>query len=156
MKHIKKIEKFPMDKKAGIRETREFDLGRFSEEEGRGADDWGWENSVQYPEDENELINLDDQYYIDDEDEEEFEDDEIERRIWGDEIVEKKGGSHKEMSYEDSGLKNPKKADLDKSGKISEYERRRGKAIEKAIEEKEKEKISESGGRIKKFTNFKK
>jgi hypothetical protein len=32
-----------------------------------------------------------------------------------------------------SGLKNPKKADLNKDGKLSKYEKRRGKAIEKAM-----------------------
>lgn len=32
-----------------------------------------------------------------------------------------------------SGLKNPKKADLNKDGKLSKYEKRRGRAIEKAM-----------------------
>ena len=39
----------------------------------------------------------------------------------------------KEMDYEKSGLKNPKKADLDKNKDISGYEQKRGKAIEKSI-----------------------
>ena len=32
-------------------------------------------------------------------------------------------------------LKNPEKADLDDDGKLSKYEKRRGKAIEKAMQE---------------------
>ena len=38
-------------------------------------------------------------------------------------------------------LKNPKKADLDKDGKLSDYEEARGKAIEKSIE---KDKVNET------------
>ena len=38
-------------------------------------------------------------------------------------------------------LKNPKKADLDKDGKLSDYEKARGKAIEKSIE---KDKVNET------------
>ena len=33
----------------------------------------------------------------------------------------------------DTKLKNPKKADLDKSGDLSSYEKKRGKAIEKSM-----------------------
>jgi len=39
----------------------------------------------------------------------------------------------KEMDYSKSGLKNPKKADLDKNKDISKYEQKRAKAIEKSI-----------------------
>ena len=35
-------------------------------------------------------------------------------------------------------LKNPKKADLDKDGKLSSYEKKRGMAIEKEIEKRQK------------------
>lgn len=38
------------------------------------------------------------------------------------------------VSYKKSGLKRPKKADLNGDGKLTEYEIRRGKAIETAIE----------------------
>ena len=37
-------------------------------------------------------------------------------------------------------LKNPKKADLDKDGKLSSYEKRRGMAIEKSMKEKKAKK----------------
>lgn len=37
---------------------------------------------------------------------------------------------------EDEDLENPEKADLDKDGKLSSYEKKRGKAIEKATKEK--------------------
>jgi len=39
-----------------------------------------------------------------------------------------------EVSYDDSGLENPKAADISKDGDISDYELKRGKAIEKAID----------------------
>jgi hypothetical protein len=38
------------------------------------------------------------------------------------------------MTYKKSKLKRPKKADLNKDGKISSYERKRGRAIEKSME----------------------
>ena len=38
-----------------------------------------------------------------------------------------------EISYEKSGLKNPKKADLDKNKGINSYEQKKGKAIEKSM-----------------------
>lgn len=53
------------------------------------------------------------------------------------EVVEVDEKKKNEVSYEKSGLKNPKKADLDKNKKISEYEKSRGKAIEDSIEDKE-------------------
>ena len=42
----------------------------------------------------------------------------------------------KNNSYKKSGLKNPKKADLNKDKKISGYEKKRGKAIEDSIDKK--------------------
>ena len=46
-------------------------------------------------------------------------------------------------------LKNPKKADLDKDGKLSDYEKTRGAAIEKAMDkDKVKEDLFKKGGRI--------
>ena len=46
-------------------------------------------------------------------------------------------------------LKNPKKADLDKDGKLSDYEKTRGAAIEKAMDkDKVKEDLLKKGGRI--------
>lgn len=50
------------------------------------------------------------------------------------ELVEKKS-----TTYKKSGLKNPKKADLNKDGKISDYESKRGKAIEKSIQKEKKD-----------------
>lgn len=47
----------------------------------------------------------------------------------GDKVNEKK---EKEVSFKKSGLKEPKKADLNKNKKISSYEEARGKAIDKA------------------------
>ena len=44
------------------------------------------------------------------------------------------GREIKRLKKED--LKDPKKADLDKDGKISSYEKKRGEAIEKSIEDK--------------------
>lgn len=43
----------------------------------------------------------------------------------------------KEVSYKDSGLDKPKKADLDKDKKISEYELKRGKAIQRRMRKNE-------------------
>jgi hypothetical protein len=62
------------------------------------------------------------------------------------------GEAKKEKTYKKSGLKNPKKADFDKNKKISEYEGKRGKAIEDSIDKKggkgltaeQKEKLSPS------------
>lgn len=50
--------------------------------------------------------------------------------------------SEKEDKKDDkkSTLKNPKAADLNKDGKISKYEEKRGKAIQDAIEKKKEEK----------------
>lgn len=50
--------------------------------------------------------------------------------------------SEKEDKKDDkkSTLKNPKAADLNKDGKISKYEEKRGKAIQNAIEKKKEEK----------------
>lgn len=61
----------------------------------------------------------------------------------------------------DSDLKNPDKADLNKDGKLSEYEKKRGKAIEDAIEKDKKDKGDEKGDDVeltdaqkKKIINF--
>ena len=43
----------------------------------------------------------------------------------------------REKKAEGGSLKNPEKADLDKDGKISDYEQARGEAIEKSMEERE-------------------
>jgi hypothetical protein len=48
----------------------------------------------------------------------------------------------KEMSYKDSGLDKPKKADLDKDKKISEYELKRGKAIQRRMRKNESATLS--------------
>jgi len=55
----------------------------------------------------------------------------------------KRGGPHKGLFESEEleekkgkkkpGLKNPKKADLNKDGKLSSYEKKRGKAIEKSM-----------------------
>jgi hypothetical protein len=53
-------------------------------------------------------------------------------------------------SYKKSGLKNPEKADLNKDKKISGYEKKRGKAVQDAVEEEKEEKSSkkeEKGGK---------
>ncbi len=42
----------------------------------------------------------------------------------------------RKVSYKKSGLKEPKKADLDKDGKLGEWELARGKAIQKAMAKK--------------------
>lgn len=55
--------------------------------------------------------------------------------ILEEQIFEKKG-----TSYKKSGLKNPKKADLDKDKKISPYEKARGKAIQKSVQSEKEEK----------------
>lgn len=48
-------------------------------------------------------------------------------------MVEESKKEVKEMDHTKSGLKDPKKADLDKNKDISKYEQKRGKAIEKSI-----------------------
>ena len=50
----------------------------------------------------------------------------------------------REQKAEGGSLKNPEKADLDKDGKISDYEQARGEAIEESIEE-EREGMQEGG-----------
>ena len=42
-------------------------------------------------------------------------------------------------------LKNPKKADLNKDGKLSSYEKRRGMAIEKAMAQQNRVKMKNGG-----------
>ena len=42
-------------------------------------------------------------------------------------------------------LKNPKKADLDKDGKLSSYEKKRGMAIEKAMAQQNRVKMKNGG-----------
>lgn len=51
---------------------------------------------------------------------------------------EKKKYSKKKLTYKESGLKHPAKADLDKDKKISSYEKTRGGAIESAIKKTKK------------------
>lgn len=51
---------------------------------------------------------------------------------------EKKKYSKKKLTYKESGLKHPAKADLDKDKKISSYEKTRGGAIESAIKKAKK------------------
>jgi len=51
-------------------------------------------------------------------------------------------GAEEELSEEEEhDLKNPEKADLNKDGELSSYEKKRGKAIEKAMEKKNEEAI---------------
>lgn len=52
---------------------------------------------------------------------------------WSDFKNSSKINEKKKTSYEESGLEQPKKADLNKDKKISEYEKKRGSAIDKAI-----------------------
>jgi hypothetical protein len=75
--------------------------------------------------------------YEDDEDEEEDVDldDEIHQPA---EPLTLEKASKKLMTYAQSGLKKPKKADLNKDSKISEYEKKRGKAIEKSMDKGKK------------------
>ena len=49
-------------------------------------------------------------------------------------------GYHKK-ELEEAALENPKKADLDKDGKLSPYEKRRGAAIEKSMKDQNESKI---------------
>lgn len=115
MKHLKRFEN--------------FDLGRFNNEEENNHE---WVEEVEEVEDEFDTIEDEDE-----DDEENSEEDDMRRRVWGDELVEKK--STKKTSYKKSGLKNPKKADLDKDGKISEYEKKRGRAVQKAVQVEKEE-----------------
>lgn len=62
-----------------------------------------------------------------------------ETRISGfEDFNEKKKYSKKKLTYKESGLKHPAKADLDKDKKISSYEKTRGGAIESAIKKAKK------------------
>lgn len=116
-----------------LKKFENFDLGRFSNED---EDNHEWVEDVEDVEDECETCDDDI-----DEDEIEDEENEMRRRVWGDEVVEKKSTK---TSYKKSGLKNPKKADLDKDGKISGYEKKRGKAVQKAVQGEKEEKGKES------------
>jgi hypothetical protein len=121
-----------------LKRFENFDLGRFNNEE---EDNHEWVEDVEDVEDEEcEPCEDEDEY-----EDENSEEDDMRRRVWGDEVVEKK--STKKTSYKKSGLKNPKKADLDKDGKISGYEKKRGKAVQKAVqgEKEEKGKKEEKG-----------
>jgi hypothetical protein len=54
-------------------------------------------------------------------------------------ILKSKGKKHMDKEdSEDEELENPERADLNKDGKLSSYEKARGKAIEKAMEESKK------------------
>jgi len=122
-----------------LKRFENFDLGRFNNEE----DNDEWVEEVEEVEDEfdsyeDEAQDEDEDY----EDEAQDEENEMRRRVWGDEVVEKK--STKTNTYKKSGLKNPKKADLDKDGKISSYEKKRGKAVQKSVQGEKEEKGKES------------
>ena len=120
MKHLKRFEN--------------FDLGRFNNED----DNHEWVDDVEEVDDDV----YDDEFdELEDEDEIEDEENEMRRKVWGDEVVEKK----KTFTYKKSGLKNPKKADLDKDGKISNYEKKRGKAVQKSVQGEKEEKGKEKG-----------
>ena len=54
-------------------------------------------------------------------------------------------------SYKKSGLKNPKKADLNKDKKISKYEKARGKAIQKSMQDEKEESTSGLSAKQKKL-----
>ena len=53
-------------------------------------------------------------------------------------------GVQSESAVEEADLKNKDKADLDDDGKLSSYEKKRGKAIEKSIEKQKKKSLKES------------
>lgn len=127
MKHLKKFEN--------------FDLGRFSEKD----DDEKLVNDINTLDGEEDFDSIfddeEDEDLWDDEDNDENNLEDEEGRIWGDEIVEKKKNKKKKkFSYKESGLNNPKKADLNNNGKISRYEKARGEAIEVGFSKKEQEK----------------
>ena len=69
-------------------------------------------------------------------------------------IPKRKSGymGYSEPVSEEKDLKNPKKADLDKDGKLSSYEKTRGKAIEKAMGISEY--IVENEQDVKEFVEF--
>ena len=123
-----------------LKRFENFDLGRFNKED--EEENHEWVEDVEEVEDEE----AQEEAQEDEDEDENSEEDEMRRRVWGDEVVEKK--STKKSSYKKSGLKNPKKADLNKDGKISEYEKKRGKAVQKAVqgEKEEKGKKEESKG----------
>lgn len=110
MKHLKKFEGF--DPELDMRDT-ECSSCEPDEDENEGEGAYMYDDESDYDDD--------DTYMYDD-----------------DEFIpthEKK----KNMSYSKSGLKNPKKADLDKDKKISSYEKKRGKSIQNAMEDDEEE-----------------
>ena len=121
MKHLKRFENFAQD-----------DMGRFSDVD---SDEQDWLTHINKEEEEDEMEEEEDELEAEfqEEDEMEEEEDEMEeeprrRKVWGDEVIERK----KFLSFKESGLKEPKKADLNKDKKISGYEKARGKAIEKS------------------------
>lgn len=91
-----------------------------------------------------EIVMDEDEDYMDDEDymmnpnedymEEDYMDDEDEMSVPPMYMKRKK-----EMSYKQSGLKHPEKADLNDNKRISSYEKTRGMAIEKSMEDDEDE-----------------
>ena len=117
-----------------LKRFENFDFGRFNNDEEN--EEWV-EDVEEVEDDECDTCNHDDDDE-DYEDEAQDEENEMRRRVWGDEVVEKK--STKSNTYKKSGLKNPKKADLNKDGKISEYENKRGKAVQKAVQGEKEEK----------------
>ena len=121
MKHLKRFENFAQD-----------DMGRFSDVD---SDEQDGLTHINKEEEEDEMEEEEDELEAEfqEEDEMEEEEDEMEeeprrRKVWGDEVIERK----KFLSFKESGLKEPKKADLNKDKKISGYEKARGKAIEKS------------------------
>ena len=64
----------------------------------------------------------------------------------------KLGGMMQKMQAGGEKLENPEKADLNKDGKLSGYEKKRGKAIEKNIK---KDKMNKRyGGKVRIPSNF--
>jgi hypothetical protein len=140
MRHVKKFEDYDLGPRFSedvfdSEEDKMDDSSKGSEEE--------CETCESEPEAENVILNTDDKSgeitKTDDE------------RSWGDESLLKiesvksfksfisENKKQKKVTYKESGLKHPEKADLDGDKKLSEWELSRGKAIEDAIESKEKE-----------------
>jgi hypothetical protein len=135
-----------------LKKFENFDLGRFTDEEEivgdnemgneeecepcSSGDDW---NEEGYDNDEYSFSDIEDKR---EEEEEEYEEEVRRIRRWGDEDIEEVDEKKKEkgVSYKKSGLKHPEKADLNKDKKISKYEKTRGKAVQKAVQEEEEEK----------------
>jgi hypothetical protein len=133
MKHLKKFENFYLAPDVDSDEQDYLDYAKKMREVKPGEEITNPPHAHEEEEEEEFAMNIEPMAH----------EEESEMRSMAHEEEEGEEGKHimsfeaKNNSYKKSGLKNPKKADLNKDKKISEYEKKRGKAIEDSIAKKD-------------------